>query len=1735
MKPSIFNNPQYLYSEDDINALLKHHLGWDEGITIIQHVALNESELLEQTLQQTLSDITSGPYEQAVIPLHSGNNHWLAMAIKKGTNNEIVISYNDPLGGSIYNKAPLIECINKLCPDAKINDLKIAQQTNSYDCGPFVVDNLIKMSQEKTILNTEEAAQQAIDLRASQTKFLVKHEAIIDAASAFATLLLENNTQITESTLVNKIFDSKFLSVEEKELLANNLLDNDYIKKNKSLTKGSLTTALASTNFIKQNHDILSEYLLPEILLSTDPSLASIRRYYEDRAEERVTSKSIQSGKSLENLQVDTTRAKSISIEDTLQKLTEVEQNLELELKHIEDRIQKRAVSKPIQSEKSLENLQVDTTRAKPISIEDTLRKLNEVEKNLELELRHIEDKIQKRAVGKPIQSEQNLENLQVADASTISREEALQKIKEIKEKLEIELKYIKGRIVSELMQIVKNENGRVDCSSPDFKEAVNSLLNSKAKEAPSFAIVEQRINKMLTQAQEQIQSIGKDDISAIKLKLNAERITLESQLSNNEATQKLINQRIKEDVLRAMPFFGENKDFAALQENLAPFIKLPDNSYSLLKSNEKRHPFCDIVCANAVKAFAIKGEGYLTQNSCEVNLTEDNLKNFEKAVTDDINSLVSKKDPASKFKEAANIVLNKTAKIKAELQEVKDELKVKLKHIKGRIIHKLMTVVKNNNGQVNCNSNAFQAEVSSLLYAQAKTAFSFAMAAQEFIKSLEKQKISSEVVNAAESILNTEQSKFKSQLSNSEEVKKLITKKIKNEALDSITFAIPISKVREHCKKIIAPFMRLPNNSYSFLRAKQIGNPLYDIVSANALKFFTSPGDKKEQEVSQPNYITSEDQQNLTPDNLKNFEKAVTADISSLAKTLNIVPEFSPVSEVAAKIKKDLSTTKVDSAAVNLQDKLSKSKIQEVEEKITIELKYIKGRIVGELMQIVKNENGRVDCSSPDFKEAVNSLLNSKAKEAPSFAMVEQRVHKMLGLLQEQHVNKEEIKALESKLIDARKVLELQLSNNEDMQALINQRVKEDALCAIPFFGGNENFDLLKEKVSSYVTLPDNSYSLLNLNHKKHPFCDIIGANALKYFATSHGAEYLDDKCMEKLTTENLEAFAKATNKDIDILTSREVTLDVSDLKPYILNTPSPDPIADYMILERQIHTPGLKKLYNDLQASQQLSLSEIEQKHTRSLLEDLAEASKLPSIRATGLPEFEEGFYGEGNKKPEDRSAKYVDFIKKYSELQDSMGCVAKCSAQALLQFTKSTQDFNTLKQAVQSSIDNFKNSNDAQSKLDFNRAPILYKGPDNIVKEITLQELQESKDIPLSGEQREFIASSWQQGTFRAGNTAIYSRKKSATKGFGMIFDAEGRGDIFIDASDGVKVHSIYSTTFAESPDYPEVRKPFFDSALSVDISNMNGDKFIPGCSVTPKILVNMHKSELAVDILDIPQEVKVTRSQALQEIENVKRDFVSGALHMVCSQYKAKDVSSKLSQEDLDTSCSRGWNSIKEMIGEDQALSSIIKELYSQNHDDSVIVENILDVATRAMSSEVELPPKSDPLTLKKVVEQFCKIQADPILREQLASQCLDLFFSKQQGDLGNQDIQASIDEEVASILSPLCSSKSETARLKKNVSAMVQKLVSQHNTGQGWSGAWKSFKQLVSSVIEYLTGKSSRLQKFMASYPKISQSLKKHLSAKPSLEHSVSSESINNLDTIVTSKSRRHSTGNINAR
>ncbi|WP_341751560.1 Ulp1 family isopeptidase [Candidatus Tisiphia endosymbiont of Piscicola geometra] len=160
----------YLYNEDDIGNLLKASVDQTK-VSIVNHASIGEESLLKDTLYKAVySDLIVDNKEAVIIPLNTGHEHWVSLAITKDQEGAIVFTYNDPKGTDIYTRADLVDMLKEVCPDAKIVDLQTEQQPNDKDCGVFVVDNLINMAKGKAILSAEESKNIGTTLRQAHAK-----------------------------------------------------------------------------------------------------------------------------------------------------------------------------------------------------------------------------------------------------------------------------------------------------------------------------------------------------------------------------------------------------------------------------------------------------------------------------------------------------------------------------------------------------------------------------------------------------------------------------------------------------------------------------------------------------------------------------------------------------------------------------------------------------------------------------------------------------------------------------------------------------------------------------------------------------------------------------------------------------------------------------------------------------------------------------------------------------------------------------------------------------------------------------------------------------------------------------------------------------------------------------------------------------------------------------------------------------------------------------------------------------------------------------------------------------------------------------------------------------------------------------------------------------------------------------------------------------------------------------
>jgi len=184
-KAVMLKENNYLYEDNDIAILLEATLKDNNKISIQPAISLSNenhhTEISRHIIKESINLINNNNKDSAIIPINTGHEHWVALAITKDVNGEIFFTYNDPIGTPITQRTNLIEMIKELAPKGKIIDLQAPQQQNVYDCGAFVVDNLIKMAQSKNILTTEESKNMGSKLRAKHAE-IIRGEQVIKKA-----------------------------------------------------------------------------------------------------------------------------------------------------------------------------------------------------------------------------------------------------------------------------------------------------------------------------------------------------------------------------------------------------------------------------------------------------------------------------------------------------------------------------------------------------------------------------------------------------------------------------------------------------------------------------------------------------------------------------------------------------------------------------------------------------------------------------------------------------------------------------------------------------------------------------------------------------------------------------------------------------------------------------------------------------------------------------------------------------------------------------------------------------------------------------------------------------------------------------------------------------------------------------------------------------------------------------------------------------------------------------------------------------------------------------------------------------------------------------------------------------------------------------------------------------------------------------------------------------------------
>jgi hypothetical protein len=268
---------------------------------------------------------------------------------------------------------------------------------------------------------------------------------------------------------------------------------------------------------------------------------------------------------------------------------------------------------------------------------------------------------------------------------------------------------------------------------------------------------------------------------------------------------------------------------------------------------------------------------------------------------------------------------------------------------------------------------------------------------------------------------------------------------------------------------------------------------------------------------------------------------------------------------------------------------------------------------------------------------------------------------------------------------------------------------------------------------------------------------------------------------------------------------------------------------------------------------------------------------------------------------------------------------------------------------------------------------------------------------------------------------------------------------QNSLLIDLSTEGKVQVINQATRTWKSD-KDPNKTFGPSAtatLLVDITELKGSEFVPGCaSVKPKIEVVVSKYDKNIDF--IPRELVKTSSHKFDNVtERVSADFKEGQ-----------------------------YNTAK---SDDEKLAAMGLQKFSVD----------------------------DPIRYKIAIEKFQLKEKDPVKVEEFATKQIDKFSQQQTAVLDHAE-KDRIKAGLIAILEPLCKDDAEKKALHSNAGKLVRDCANKAGKDMSWGQAWSSFTDKAKSFIPKLLGKQTQVEKLIEKHPDIVNSLRKNMTP-PSTE------------------------------
>lgn len=563
------------------------------------------------------------------------------------------------------------------------------------------------------------------------------------------------------------------------------------------------------------------------------------------------------------------------------------------------------------------------------------------------------------------------------------------------------------------------------------------------------------------------------------------------------------------------------------------------------------------------------------------------------------------------------------------------------------------------------------------------------------------------------------------------------------------------------------------------------------------------------------------------------------------------------------------------------------------------------------------------------------------------------------------------------------------------------------------------------------------------------------------------------------------------------------------SDLETYAdseLGSTEKNPLTNWMSLQSQIYVEGVQELHTALNQNPAPDIEQIREKNASKLLHDLERVTKREEATNKdleyGIPEFKQEFYEELKKPPAERSEEYNNFIKICCDVfTPSKHMPEMVAAKALKKLDDPNLSFKDFKESVEGNIQEYKEEYASQTAKDRLRTAILYKGPDGKTRHLTVEELMTSKEVNLSEEQRGFIHTSWQQGSFENGwfsDSSQYSIN-SANANLGFV-NPTNRTNIFIDAStDNIKVHNRSEAIFIDTESMETM--PLLEASVTVDITDLKGNQFNPG--------VAMAKPKISFEITEfdesLPFKVPGTLKTSIVDknvSEHIKQEAAIGYIYML----------------DNDVDKERAWSSIKTLMGDEKASEYVIK-----NADLSKLSLDDIEILAQNPPAKIDSDRKKilvgkiseltigsekaslDPAKYTQAVILFNKFEPDKNIRRGFAEQKLDDYLSAQTSfTLDDKEINY-IKNGIVSIMSPSCSSDAERAALENNAGKIIRQCASEKGVQMSFSQKWQKFKDDVSDIANWLIGRENKAKTIMKENAGIITKISKHLPNKESVK------------------------------